>query len=226
MRLFSMLAREGEYRRSVLAQSMQIAPIPAYQLTEPPPFVVTDEIVAETLARMGYTFAEADAAWQYARNWIMQLDEDELRKEPLEIYRKAMCFVGDADTPAPERLHALDAAPYVWDNTLGRWRIDPDALAAVNSALDSALGTSGPSTSLASIGAAVPKTITTTAPVEPVSSSTRAAAEVLPAAQGQVSDVPMTGTVEPGEVTVALQDQEMEVPGEERREELDAMDHT
>jgi hypothetical protein len=226
MRMFRMLAIDGEYRRTVLAHFRQIAPTPSFQLDEPPPYIVTDQVVAEALAQMGYTFAEADAAWQYARNWILQLDEDELRREPLKIYREAMTCVGDPDAPVPKHLHVLDAARYVWDDTLGRWRIDPNALNAANCALVSALRAPGPSTSLASKGAAAPKTTLTTAPVEPVSSSASATAEVLPAVQEQVSDANMTGTGELGEITVALQDQDMEAPREDRLGETNAMDHT
>ena len=226
MRMFRMLAIDGEYRRTVLAQFKEIAPTPSYQLHEPPPFVVTDQIVAATLAQMGYTFVEADAAWQYARNWFQQLDEDELRREPLEIYQEAMTTVGDPDAPVPKHLHALDAARYMWDDTIGRWRMDPNALNAANSALESALRAPGASTSLASKGAAAPKTIFTRAPVELVSSSASAAAEVPPAVQEQVSDAIMTGTAEPGEITVALQDQDMEAPREDRPGEANAMDHT
>jgi hypothetical protein len=171
--------------------------------------------VAEALAQMGYTFAEADAACQYARKWILQLDESELRGEPRQIFDEAMNYVGDPDAPVPEHLHSLDAAPYVWDNTLERWRIDPNALNAVNSAPGGALLAPGPSTSMASKGAAVPKTTFTKAPVELVSSSASATANVPPAVQEQVSDAIMTGTGELGETTVAPQDQDMEAPRED-----------
>jgi hypothetical protein len=221
MRMFRMLAIAGEYRRTVKAHSSTIAPIPALQLDEYPPYVVTEKVVAEYLARMGYTFAEADAAWQYARNWILQLDEDELRKEPLDIYREAMYHVGDPDAPVPKHLHSLDAAPYVWDNTLERWRIEPNALNAVNSALESAPEAKGPSTSMASKGAAAPKTTMTTAPAELASSSTSATADAPPAVMEQVLDATMTGTGEPGEITVAPQDQDMEAPKENQPHAMD-----
>ena len=114
----------------------------------------------------------------------------------------------------------------MWDDTLGRWRIDPVALNAANSALMGAPEASGPSTSLASIGAAAPETITTTAPAELDSNSASAAADAPPAVQEQASDAAMTGTREPGEITVALQDQDMEAPREEQLGETNAMDHT
>ena len=200
---------------------MQIAPNPTYQLGEPPPFVLSDEIVAETLAGMGFTFVEADAAWLYARNWMRQLDEDELPRELRDIYEEAMTIVGDPSAPVPRHLHALDAAPLMWDDTIKRWRIDPIALDAANRALMGVRRAQGPSTSLASIGAAAPETTTTTAPVEPLLGSTRATAEVSPAVQEQVPDVAMNGNGEPGEITVALHDHDMDVPGEERQQAMD-----
>ena len=226
MRMFRMLSMEGEYRRIVTTHSLQIASTPAYQLGGPPPFIVDDVVVATTLAQMGYTFAEADAAWQYARNWIRQVDEDELRGEPLDIYREAINQVEDPNVTVPRHIHALDAARFVWDTNLERWRIDPDALNAANSALMGVLGAQGPSSSLASTGAAAPETHPTTAPVEATSASTRATAEVPPAVQEQVPDASMTGTGEPGEFTVAPQDQDMDVPGEDRSKETQAMDQT
>src|SRR5262249_13352176 len=54
MRMFRILAIEGEYRRIVRAHSIQIASPPLYQLDERPPFVVTDQEVGVALARMGY----------------------------------------------------------------------------------------------------------------------------------------------------------------------------
>ena len=137
-----------------------------------------------------------------------------------------MTTVGDPDAPVPKHLHALDAACYMWDDTLGRWRMDPNALNAANSALESALRASGPSMSLASKGAAAPKTIFTKAPVELVLSSASTAAEAPPAAQEQVSNAIMTGTAEPGEIPVAPQDQDMEAPREDRPGETNSMDHT
>jgi len=122
---------------------MQIASTPSFHLSQPPPFVVTDKDVAEALAQLGFTFAEADAAWQYARNWILQLDEDELRGEPLEVFRDAMEYISDPIAPVPKRLHCLDAAPYMWDDTLGRWRVEPNALKAANRVLLSASTASG-----------------------------------------------------------------------------------
>ena len=65
---------------------MQIAPAPSFHLSQPPLFVVMDRDVAEALAQLGFTFAEVDAAWQYARNWILQLNKDELHSEPLNIF--------------------------------------------------------------------------------------------------------------------------------------------
>src|SRR5262245_3465686 len=221
IRMFRMLIINGEYRRLITAQSIRIAPNPAYQLGELPPFVLSDEIVAETLAGMGFTFAEADAAWLYARNWVRQLDEDELPRMLRPLYVEAMTILGNPSAPVPRHLHALDAAPFVWDDTSKRWRIDPVALDAANCALMGVWRAQGPSTSLASIGAAAPETTTTTAPVEPVSGPTRATVEVSPAVQEQLPDATMNGNEEPGEITVAIHDHNMDALGEERQQAMD-----
>jgi hypothetical protein len=86
---FRMLVIDREYRR-IITQSIQIAPNPTYQLGEPSQFVLSDEIVAETLAGMGFMFIEADAAWLYACNWMRQLDEDEL---PMDITSQEAAYV-------------------------------------------------------------------------------------------------------------------------------------
>src|SRR5262245_14664446 len=82
-----------------------------------------------------------------------------------------MQYVNNPNAPVPKCLHSLDAAPYMWDDTLGRWRIDPNALKAANSIWIGVSTASGTSTSLASRGAAEPKTTTASAPAELVSSS-------------------------------------------------------
>jgi len=212
---------------------------------------VTDKDVAKALAQLGFTFAEADAAWQYAHNWIQQLNEDELRGKPLDVFQDAMKYVGDPNAPVPKCLHCLDAAPYMWDDMLGRWRVEPNALKAANRILLSASTASGNpnalkaanrvlmsastalenSMSLASRGAAEPKTTTAElvlssasifAPAELALSSASATTEAPPVVREQASDVVMTGTLEPGKSTVVPQDQDMEV----LREETNAMDHT
>src|SRR5262245_7678653 len=142
-----------------------------------------------------------------------------------------MEYVSNPHAPVPMHLHSLDAAPYMWDDTLGRWRIEPNALKAANHVLLSVLTASGTSTSLASRGAAEPKTTTAElvsssasviAPAELVLSSASATTEAPPVVREQASDTVMTGTAEPGEDTVVPQDQDMEAP----REEANAMNST
>src|SRR5262245_20878051 len=135
------------------------------------------------------------------RNWILRVAEDQLRNTALELFQEAFRFARDPNSPAPRHLSTLDAVPFLWDEKLEKWRADPIALKAANHTLAGASWAMGPSTSRASIGAAVPETTTTTiAPVEPALSSTSTAAEVLPATMEQASDTEMSGIAEPGQL--------------------------